>query len=76
MIRLCILGTRAQAEAAAELYGIHHIGFELPEADEGRIGHEIIGMTDDEYILQVEEWFNVDPPEGLKPGALLWFKNA
>jgi hypothetical protein len=76
MIRMCILGTRADGERKAKEFGVNHIGFESPGIDEGLIGSVVIGMCDDEYVEQVGEWFNADPPDGVSSGSMMWFKNA
>ena len=74
MIRMCIVGTRADGERMAKKFGVNHIGFEPPGIDEGQIGSVVIGMCDDAYVEQVGEWFNSDPAEGVSPGSVLWFK--
>lgn len=74
MIRMCILGTRADGERMAKQFGVNRIGFEPPGPDEGMIGSVVIGMCDDEYVEQVGAWFNSDPPESVSPGSVMWFK--
>ncbi len=72
MIRLVIKGSRADAEGAAKRFGIHHIGFDDPGPYEGQKGSVVVGLCDDKYLEQVDEWYNADPAEGeFKPGSLL-----